>query len=179
MTAPAKFVGRSVPRLEDRPLLLGQGRFAADISFSGQWTMRVVRSTVAHGKIKSIDGTAALKLPGVHAVWTAADVSHIPPIPFRLTGLKTLEPYRQPVLAREVVRYVGEPVAVVFAENAYLAEDAADMVEVVVEQCRATLLATEQPGLYEHELTNEAGGPAKSLWRRRRRLPRRACHSCA
>ena len=157
MTAPAKFVGRSVPRLEDRPLLLGQGRFAADISFSGQWTMRVVRSTVAHGKIKSIDGTAALKLPGVHAVWTAADVSHIPPIPFRLTGLKTLEPYRQPVLAREVVRYVGEPVAVVFAENAYLAEDAADMVEVVVEQCRATLLATEQPGLYEHELTNEAG----------------------
>jgi carbon-monoxide dehydrogenase large subunit len=157
MTAPAKFVGRSVPRLEDRPLLLGQGRFAADISFPGQWTMRVVRSAVAHGKIKSIDTTAALKLPGVHAAWTAADVAHIPPIPFRLTGLKTLEPYRQPVLAKDVVRYVGEPVAVVFAENAYLAEDAADLVEVVVEQRRATLLATEQPGVYEHELTTEAG----------------------
>ena len=70
MTAPAKFVGRSVPRLEDRPLLLGQGRFAADISFPGQWCMRVVRSPVAHGKIKSIDATAALALPGVHAVWT-------------------------------------------------------------------------------------------------------------
>ena len=126
-----KFVGRSVPRLEDRPLLLGQGRFAADISFPGQWTMRVVRSPVAHGKIKSIDAKAALALPGVHAVWTAADVAHIPPIPFRLTGLKTLEPYRQPVLAKDVVRYVGEPVAVVFAENAYLAEDAADLVEVV------------------------------------------------
>ena len=80
MTAPAKFVGRSVPRLEDRPLLLGQGRFAADISFPGQWHMRVVRSSVAHGKIKSTDATAALKLPGVHAVWTAADVAHIPPI---------------------------------------------------------------------------------------------------
>jgi aerobic carbon-monoxide dehydrogenase large subunit len=157
MTTPAKFVGRSVPRLEDRPLLLGQGRFAADISFPGQWTMRVVRSAVAHGKIKSIDTTAALKLPGVHAVWTAADVAHIPPIPFRLTGLKTLEPYRQPVLARDTVRYVGEPVAVVFAENAYLAEDAADLVEVVVEQRRAMLLATEQPGVYEHELTTEAG----------------------
>jgi len=130
MTAPAKFVGRSVPRLEDRPLLLGQGRFAADISFPGQWTMRVVRSAAAHGKIKSIDATAALKLPGVHAVWTSADVAHIPPIPFRLTGLKSLEPYRQPVLAKEFVRYVGEPVAVVFAENAYLAEDAADLVEV-------------------------------------------------
>ena len=70
MTAPAKFVGRSVPRLEDRPLLLGQGRFAADVSFPDQWHMRVVRSTVAHGKLKSIDTTAALKLPGVHAVWT-------------------------------------------------------------------------------------------------------------
>ena len=116
-----KFVGRSVPRLEDRPLLLGQGRFAADISFPGQWCMRVVRSSVAHGTIKSIDVTAARKLPGVRAVWTAADVAHIPPIPFRLTGLKRLEPYRQPVLARDIVRYVGEPVAAVFAENAYLA----------------------------------------------------------
>ena len=151
MTAPAKFVGRSVPRLEDRPLLTGQGRFAADISFPGQWTMRVVRSSVAHGKIKSIDATAALALPGVHAVWTSADVAQLPPIPFRLTGLKTLEPYRQPVLAKDVVRYVGEPVAVVFAENAYLAEDAAELVEVVVEQRRATLLATEQPDVYEHD----------------------------
>src|SRR5476649_1075814 len=130
MTAPAKFVGRSVPRLEDRPLLLGQGRFAADISFPGQWCMRVVRSAVAHGKIISIDFKAALKLPGVHAVWTSADVSHIPPIPFRLTGLKTLEPYRQPVLAKNVVRYVGEPVAVVFADDAYSAEDAGELVEI-------------------------------------------------
>src|SRR5450631_3332978 len=162
MTAPAKFVGRSVPRLEDRPLLLGQGRFAADISFPGQWCMRVVRSPVAHGKIKSIDAAAALKLPGVHAVWTAADVAHIPPIPFRLTGLKSLEPYRQPVLARDTVRYVGEPVAVVFAENAYLAEDAADLVEVAIEQLSITLLATEQPGVYEYELTTEAGVLQKS-----------------
>ncbi len=70
MTAPGKFIGRSVPRLEDRPLLLGRGRFAADVNFPGQWHMRVVRSPVAHGKIKSIDATAALALPGVHAVWT-------------------------------------------------------------------------------------------------------------
>ena len=62
----------------------------------------------------------------MHAVWTHADVAQIPPIPFRLTGLKQLEPYRQPVLAKDVVRYVGEPVAVVFADNAYLAEDAAE-----------------------------------------------------
>jgi len=153
------FVGRSVPRLEDRPLLVGQGRFAADISFPDQWVMRVVRSDTAHGRIKTINASAALALPGVHAVWTSADVALIPPIPFRLTGLKTLEPYRQPVLAKEVVRYVGEPVAVVFADSAYLAEDAADLVELDIERQRATLLATEDPGVYEHdgaELSTEA-----------------------
>jgi aerobic carbon-monoxide dehydrogenase large subunit len=157
MTAPAKFVGRSVPRLEDRPLLTGQGHFSADISFAGQWHMRVVRSAVAHGKIKSIDTKAALALPGVHAVWTHADVADIPPIPFRLTGLKALEPYRQPVLAKDVVRYVGEPVAIVFADNAYLAEDAADLIGISIEPMRATMLATEQPGTHEHELTTEPG----------------------
>jgi carbon-monoxide dehydrogenase large subunit len=157
MTAPTKFVGRSVPRLEDRPLLTGQGHFSADISFAGQWHMRVVRSAVAHGKIKSIDTKAALALPGVHAVWTHADVADIPPIPFRLTGLKALEPYRQPVLAKDVVRYVGEPVATVFADNAYLAEDAADLIGLSIEPMRPTMLTTEQPGTYEHELTTEPG----------------------
>jgi len=149
------FVGRSVARLEDRPLLLGQGRFAADISFPGQWTMRVVRSAVAHGAITSIDATAALALPGVHAVWTHADVARIPKIGFRLTGLKTLEPYQQPVLAERFVRYVGEPVAVVFADDPYVAEDAADLVEVTIEPREVVMLATEEPGFYEHELTTE------------------------
>ncbi|MGB6349015.1 MAG: xanthine dehydrogenase family protein molybdopterin-binding subunit [Pseudolabrys sp.] len=157
-----KFVGRSVPRLEDRPLLTGRGRFAADISFPGQWHMRVVRSPVAHGKIRAIGGDAARALPGVHAIWTHADVAHIPHIPFRLTGLKTLEPYQQPVLARDTVRYVGEPVAVVFAENAYLAEDAAELVELSIEHLQTTMLATEQPGFYEGELTTEPGVVQKS-----------------
>src|SRR5262245_38399896 len=127
-----KFIGRSVPRLEDRPLLLGQGRFAADISFAGQWQMRVVRSPVAHGLIRSIRIQTALKLAGVHAIWTSTDVAHIPHIPFRLTGLKPLEPYQQPVLAKNVVHYVGEPVAVIFADDAYVAEDAADLVEMLI-----------------------------------------------
>jgi len=155
--AKQKFVGHSVLRLEDRPLILGQGRFAADISFPGQWTMRVVRSPAAHGKIRSIDADAALELSGVHAVWTNADVAHIPPIPFRLTGLKTLEPYRQPVLAKEFVRYVGEPVALVFAEDQYVAEDAADLVEIDIEELDVQLLATEQPCVFEDELSTEAG----------------------
>ncbi len=157
MSAKQKFIGRSVPRLEDRPLLTGQGRFAADISFPGQWTMRVVRSPAAHGNIKSIDASAALKLPGVHAVWTHADVAQIPPIPFRLTGLKQLEPYRQLVLAKDVVRYVGEPVAAIFAENAYVAEDAAELVELSIESLKTTMLATEPPGAYARKLTTEPG----------------------
>jgi aerobic carbon-monoxide dehydrogenase large subunit len=155
MTAPAKFIGRSVPRLEDRPLLTGQGRFAADISFPGQWTMRVVRSAVAHGKINSIDASAALALPGVHPVWTHQDVAHIPPIPFRLTGLKQLEPYRQPVLAEEFVRYVGEPVAVVFADDQYIAEDAADLIGVDIEPLPPLMSATEHPVPFAPNLSTE------------------------
>ena len=155
MTAPAKFVGRSVPRLEDRPLLTGQGRFAADISFPGQWTMRVVRSAVAHGKVKSIDASAALALPGVRAVWTHQDVAQVPPIPFRLTGLKQLEPYRQPVLAKEFVRYVGEPVAVVFADDQYIAEDAADLIGVDIEPLPPLMSATEHPTAFAPNLATE------------------------
>jgi len=155
MTARVKFVGRSVPRLEDRPLITGQGRFAADISFPGQLHMRVVRSPVAHGKIRGIDTAKALAHEGVHAVWSFADVAHIPPIGFRLTGLKELEPYRQTVLARDVVRYVGEPVAVVFAGDAYTAEDAAELVGIDVETLPVKLLATEEPGFYEPNLGTE------------------------
>ncbi|HME28406.1 MAG TPA: xanthine dehydrogenase family protein molybdopterin-binding subunit [Pseudolabrys sp.] len=162
MSTKQKFVGRSVPRLEDRLLLLGQGRFAADISFAGQWQMRVVRSPVAHGKIKSIDIQAAVGLPGVRAVWTHVDTAHIPHIPFRLTGFKTLEPYQQPVLAKNVVRYVGEPVAVIFAEDTYVAEDAADLVRLSIEHLPAIIFAAEEPGIYERQLTTEAGVVQKS-----------------
>jgi CO/xanthine dehydrogenase Mo-binding subunit len=85
-----KYIGRSVPRLEDRPLLTGQGRFAADVSFPNQLYMRVVRSPVTHGRLRSVDASAALALRGLHAVWTFGDVAHIPPIGFRLTGLTEL-----------------------------------------------------------------------------------------
>ncbi len=123
-----KFVGRSVTRLEDRPLLLGQGRFAADVSFVGQLHMRLVRSTHANARLLSIDTAAARDTPGVHAVWTAADVADIPPIDFRLSKIAGLDGYRQRVLASGRVRYVGDPVAAVFAEDPYLAEDVADRI---------------------------------------------------
>src|SRR5215468_6753551 len=89
-------VGRSVPRLEDLPLVTGRGRFAADIAFPHMLHMRVVRSRHAHGRIVAIDASAALAMAGVVAVWTSADVSEIPPIDFRLTRIEGLAPYRQP-----------------------------------------------------------------------------------
>jgi len=156
------YIGRSVPRLEDRPLLRGEGRFAADINFAEQWTMRVVRSPVAHGKIESIDAGAALALPGGHAVWTYKDIAHIPPIGFRLTGLASLEPYRQTVLAKDVVRYVGEPVAVVFAEDPYVAEDAAELVELTITQRPAVLNAAEPTAEFAPGLTTEPDVVRKS-----------------
>src|SRR5580698_7593953 len=124
-THPNTYIGRSVPRLEDPPLVRGRGRFAGDISFPHQLHMRLARSPVAHGRIVAIDTSAARALPGVYAVWTAADIADIPPIDFREGRIERLEPYRQPVLAVERVRYVGEPVAAVFAANPYIAEDAA------------------------------------------------------
>ena len=155
MSTKQTFVGRSVPRLEDRPLVTGRGRFAADISFPGQWHMRVVRSPAAHGKIRAIDAKAALALPGVHAVWTHKDIAHLPPIGFRLTGLAALEPYRQTALAQTYVRYVGEPVAAVFAADPYLAEDAADLVELDIEMLPVTLDAAGPAAAFDEERETE------------------------
>jgi aerobic carbon-monoxide dehydrogenase large subunit len=148
-------IGRSVPRLEDPPLVTGRGRFAADVAFPRMLYMRVVRSLHAHGRIVSIDIAPALQLPGVAAVWPAADVSDIPPIDFRLTRIEGLAPYRQPILARQRVRYVGEPVAVVFASDAYLAEDAADLVEVAVDALPVVLDAAAAPGEFEDGRSTE------------------------
>jgi CO/xanthine dehydrogenase Mo-binding subunit len=159
----AKHIGRSLPRLEDRPLITGQGRFAADISFPNQLHMRVVRSPVAHGRLRGIDASAALALPGVHAVWTFADVAYIPPIGFRLTGLTELEPYQQHVLAHEMMRYVGEPVAVVFASGPYLAEDAADLVMLDIEPLAPVLDAAADPGAFDDAHSTEATVLEKSV----------------
>ena len=145
-------VGRSVLRLEDPPLLTGAGRFVGDLSFPHQLHMRVVRSAHAHGRIIAIDTAAALAAPGVVAVWTSRDIADLPPIGLReglgtpAADLSRLTPYLQPVFARERVRYVGEPVAAVFAEDPYLAEDAADLVDVRVEELPVLLTATDPPG---------------------------------
>jgi CO/xanthine dehydrogenase Mo-binding subunit len=155
--APAtKWIGRSVQRLEDPPLVTGRGRFAADINFPNQLHMRIVRANVAHGRIRAVDTGAARALPGVAAVWTAADVADIPPVDFREGPIPALAPYRQPVLATEKVRYVGEPVAAVFAADAYVAEDAAELVEVEIEELPALLSAEAEPSEFSPGHTTEA-----------------------
>ena len=155
MTERRKLVGQSILRKEDGPLLRGQGRFAADISFPGQLHMRVVRSPVAHGVLRGVDATAALAQAGVVAVWHFADVADIPPIDFRLTRIETLAPYRQTILARDRVRYVGDPVAVVFAETADIAEDAAELVELAIDELPVILDATDDPGEFANALSTE------------------------
>jgi len=140
-----KWIGQSVRRLEDPPLLLGRGRFAADITFAHQLCMRVVRSHHAHGRIVSVYTAAARAVPGVAAVWTADDIRDIPAIDFREGRIEKLEPYRQPVLATGKVRFVGDPVAVVFAEDPYVAEDAADLVSVEIDELPPVLDASAPP----------------------------------
>src|SRR5271157_6126912 len=156
MTTSTKWIGQSVLRLEDPPLVRGAGRFAGDISFPHQLHMRVVRSNHAHGNIASIDTSAARAVPGVVAVWTAADIADVPPIDFRDGRIPSLEPYRQPVLARDRVRYVGEPVAAIFAHDPYTAEDAADLVTVVIEELPVLLAADAEPGEFSPGRTTEA-----------------------
>ena len=133
-------VGRAVPRLEDERLLLGLGRFHDDTVRPGQLWLRVVRSPIAHGRIRSIATAAARAMPGVAAVITGPDVVSAGHIPVRqpAPGMD-FTPYLQAPLAAEFVRYVGDPVAAVVAEDPYLAEDAAARVELDLEELPVSL----------------------------------------
>ncbi len=154
--AKKPWIGQSVLRLEDPPLVVGRGEFAGDINFPHQLHMRVVRSAHAHGRIVSVDASAALALPGVYAVWTAADIAEVPPIDFREGSIPSLDPYRQPVLAKGIVRYVGDPIAAVFAEDPYTAEDAADLVVVEIEELPPLLDSEAAPVEYSPGHSSEA-----------------------
>jgi len=124
-------LGARAPRKEDHRLLTGRGRFGSDVQRTKMLHARVIRSSVAHASGLSIDSSAARALPGVVDVVTAADLPGDLSIPVRLKVQNIdLTDHLQPVLAGSTVRYVGEPVAVVLAEDAYLAEDAAELVTV-------------------------------------------------
>ena len=146
-----RVLGHPVPRIEDRPLVTGRVLFAGDVAFTHQLHMRVVRSAIAHGRIARIDTAVALRLPGVAAVWTSADIPGIPPVDFRdaSRAADEIKPYRQPVLAIGRVRYVGDPVAAVFAEDPYVAEDAAELIEVEIEPLPTLMSASDPPGEFD------------------------------
>jgi carbon-monoxide dehydrogenase large subunit len=123
-----RWIGASVPRKEDRRLLLGRGRFVADLARPGLLHAAFVRSPHAHARLVGIDAGAAAGQHGVAAVFTAASLGH----PYLLAMLEREEfvPTLMPILAGDRVRFVGEPVALVVADDAYLAEDAAEDVQV-------------------------------------------------
>ena len=137
-----KTFGQNVRRLEDPDLLMGRARFVDDIKLPGMLETAFVRSPHAHALIRGIDKTAALALEGVHAVFTLADLKpHL--TKDRLAVALPSPSYKQtldrPVLAMNEVVHVGEPVAVVIADDRYIAEDAAALVAVDYEPLPASV----------------------------------------
>ena len=124
-------IGESHHRLGGDRLAAGAGRFVADVRVPGMLQAAVLRSRHAHARLVSIDAKRALELPGVRTVLTAADVPANAIIPNRVGAPPGTERYLQPAIARGVVRYVGEPVALVVADDRYVAEDALALIDVV------------------------------------------------
>jgi carbon-monoxide dehydrogenase large subunit len=170
---PDSLIGAPVRRLEDRALLTGTARYIDDFNPEGLLHCAFLRSAFAHARIVSVDMAAARAMPGVHAVWSAAEITDILtqdriPEGFPKPGENRVEvgPY---VLARNEVTYVGEPVCVVIAETRAMAEDAAALIDVeydalpVVADCRDALgagapdLDTRDPGNLVDSYTVAAG----------------------
>jgi aerobic carbon-monoxide dehydrogenase large subunit len=122
-------LGTSVMRTEDPRFLTTGGVYTDDMRLPGACHVQFVRSAVAHARINSVDVSAALQAPGVIAAFTGADLAGLPELAPPMPGLINAQ-MSQPLLARDVVRYVGEPVAVVVTEGRYRGEDAADLVDV-------------------------------------------------
>ena len=131
------WIGRAVVRREDPALLTGRGQYVDDVSPPGTLHAFVVRSPVAHARIDSVDVTEARAAPGVVAVFTAADLNGVGPLP----GAEGLPPGSRnpvyPVLAAAKVLWAGQPVALVVAETPELAADAAELVAVEYDELPA------------------------------------------
>jgi carbon-monoxide dehydrogenase large subunit len=144
----SRFIGRSLPRREDRRLLTGSGQYIADLVLPGMLHAVFVRSQVAHGRIRAIDTANAAAMPGVRRVVTAADLGLAPtvgagpwsmPAQWREAVRHKIQLPQQTLLAIDKVRHVGEAVAVVLAESRYEALDAAEQVVVDVEPMAAVV----------------------------------------
>ncbi len=146
------YTGTHVTRAQDDSLLSGQGTYVADLHRDGMAEMAVVRSTVAHGRITAVRTAEAAAVDGVIEVITAADLTDVSPYP-NFASAYTQTPGTFP-LAQDKVRYVGSPVAVVLAEDRYIAEDAAELVVVDYEELPAVIsledaLEPDSPRLFE------------------------------
>ena len=157
----APLIGQPVDRAEDLRFLKGAGKFVDDLKREGMLHAVLLRSGVAHGRIRALDASAARALDGVHAVITAAEIGeNVPVIPLRLANLPEFKAYFQPVIAKDKVRYVGEPLAVVVAETPALAEDALGAIDVDIERLPAVpdrhAAARDQSLLFEASGSNRA-----------------------
>src|SRR4051812_49258159 len=147
---PGSILGTAVRRVEDPDLLLGRAEFVDDLELDGALHLHFVRSTYAHARLISIDADDTRALPGVVAVFTAADLG-LPPY----EGLMALNAQCvRPPLADDKVRFVGDAVAVVVAETRAQAADAADAVVVEYDELRAVAdpeaaLAPDAPVQFE------------------------------
>ena len=140
-------IGAAHVKIGGERLVKGAGEFVADVRVPGMLQAAVLRSRHAHARLVSIDAKRALETPGVHAVLTAADVPAQAIIPNRIPVPSGAERYLQPAIARDVVRYVGEPVALVIAEDRYVAADALDRIDVVYQPlpvCASAAAALER-----------------------------------
>ena len=115
---PAGQVGRSVPRLEGRQKVTGRAEYIHNLSLPGMLHGKMFRSTIAHGRIISIDTSQAKAVEGVYQVVTGEDIRKIIPEPYYGPAF-----HDQPILALDKVRHVGEPVAVVLASDPHVAEE--------------------------------------------------------
>jgi carbon-monoxide dehydrogenase large subunit len=124
-------IGASPRRKEDRRLLVGEGRYLDDLTREGLLHLGVVRSTHAHARLADVDTRAARTMPGIVAAWSAADLPETArPILAGSEGAHKGRPFAAPVLARERVRYVGEPVAVIVGDDPYRVADAVERVAI-------------------------------------------------
>jgi carbon-monoxide dehydrogenase large subunit len=137
-------IGSSPRRAADQRFLRGTGRFLDDIAPAGHLHLGVVRSQHAHARILRVGADEARRLPGVVAVWSAADLTGIAPtLPTAYGGSPKGRPWAIPVLARDVARYAGEPLAVVVADDVYRLADALEAVTVDYEPLPAMTSAAD------------------------------------
>lgn len=153
-------IGLARERVEDLRFLGGRGQYIDDVTIEGMLHGVVLRSPIAHARIRTIDPSAALAMPGVKAVFTARDLGANLRIPLRAASLPGYErSFLQPPLAADKVRYVGEPVAFVVADSPYRAEDALEHIDVDYEPSPAVTdwaSANRETVLHDHAGTNVA-----------------------